>query len=100
MTKHRRKEYEAEDIGAMLRRMSRALVKRAAEGDTFALVVLSQSRDEIQQAMSDAARALHAEPFNYPWSTIGADLGITRQAAQQMAARRVQGHHEEQGVAS
>jgi hypothetical protein len=90
VTNRRHKEYEAEDIGGMLRRMSRALVKRAAEGDTFALVVLSQSRDEIQQAMSDAARALHGPPFNYPWSTIGADLGITRQAAQQMAARYAQ----------
>jgi hypothetical protein len=88
----RRKEYEAEDIAAMLTRMTKALVRRAAEGDTFALVALRQARDDITDAMSDAARALHGDPFNYPWSLIGADLGITRQAAQQMAGR----HREEQ----
>lgn len=88
MTRRRRKDYEAEDLGGMLRRMSRALVRRAADGDEYALVVLARSRDEINQAMSDAARALHGPPFNYSWAHIGTELGITRQAAQQMAARR------------
>lgn len=97
MTTRRRKEYEAEDIAAMLRRMTKALVRRAAEGDTFALVALRQARRDIDDAMSEAARALHGDPFNYPWSLIGADLGITRQAAQQMAARH---HDDREEVAS
>lgn len=87
MTTKRRKDYEAEDIAAMLGRMAKALVRRAADGDTFALVALRQARDDVTDAMSAAAAALHAKPFNYPWSLIGADLGVTRQAAQQMATR-------------
>jgi len=44
MTRHR-KHREALELGSFLRRMSRALVRRAAEGDLDALEVLALARD-------------------------------------------------------
>lgn len=84
----RRKDREALELASFLRRMARALVRRAAAGDLDALVALVESRNAIDNAISDAARALHdwddpGTHAGYSWSEIGRELGITRQAAQQ-----------------
>jgi hypothetical protein len=64
--------------------MSRALVRRAAEGDLDALEVLALARDDLDAAIGDAARALHDEFHDpYSWTEIGRVLGVTRQAARQ-----------------
>lgn len=67
----------------MMRRMLRALVRRAGEGDLFALEALAQLRTETAQALADGARAAHDGPARYSWTEIAAELGITRQAARQ-----------------
>jgi hypothetical protein len=64
--------------------MGRALVRRAADGDLDALAALVESRDALDAAIGDAARALHYDFHQpYSWTEIGREVGITRQAAQQ-----------------
>jgi hypothetical protein len=80
----RRKSREALELASFLRRMARALVRRAGEGDLDALTALVQSRDALDTAIGDAARALHYDFRDpYSWGDIARELGITRQAAQQ-----------------
>lgn len=76
--------YEAPEIGAMLRRMARAMVRRAAEGDLEAVSVLAEVHTAIGEAIADGARAAHAR--GYSWTEVGAELGISRQAARQRFA--------------
>jgi len=76
------RRYECPEIAAFLKRMARAMVRRAAEGDLEALSALQESRDAIDVAMTDAARALH-DDFLYSWTQIGTELHISRQAARQ-----------------
>lgn len=80
----RRKEREAPELAGFLRRMARALVRRAAAGDLEALAALVESRDALDVAIGDAARALHYDFTQpYSWGEIARELGISRQAAQQ-----------------
>lgn len=84
----RRKDREALELAGFLRRMGRALVRRAADGDMDALAALVQSRDALDAAIGDAARALHYDFHQpYSWGEIARELGITRQAAQQRFGR-------------
>jgi hypothetical protein len=76
-----RKTYEAPDMGAMLSRTLRAMVRRAADGDQEVLSVLAGLEQQLHDAQRDAARELHAR--GHSWTFIGRELGITRQAAQQ-----------------
>lgn len=81
--RRRRNTYEAPDMLAMLTRVAKALVRRAAEGDLEAVVALGEAEQTMKRALVDAARAAHSEPNAYSWSEIARELGITRQAAQQ-----------------
>lgn len=71
---------EASELGSMLTRMARALVRRAEVGDVDALAALVAAGAELRRAEGEAARALNAAGMS--WSEIGAELGITKQAAQ------------------
>lgn len=75
-----KRERESPELAAFLRRMARALVARAERGDLAALGALKSTRAEIDQAMHAAVRGLRAK--GYEWSDIGAEMGVTKQAAQ------------------
>src|SRR5690349_2760645 len=84
----RRQDREALELAAFLRRMGRALVRRAGDGDLDALVALVDSRAALDVAIGDAARALHTWRVDgvhdgYSWAEIGRAVGISKQAAQQ-----------------
>lgn len=77
----RRERPECPELGAAVRRFSRALVVRADEGDDEALEQLVSIRRQVDECIVDAARSLNR--FGYSWTRIGTILGITRQAARQ-----------------
>lgn len=79
----RKRTREAPEIGEFMGRMTRALVRRATEGETEALIVLRDLRDQVDAALLAAVAGAHDE-FGYAYSYIGAELGVTRQAAQKM----------------
>ena len=79
--------YEAPDMAAMMRRVTRALVRRAEDGDLEALTALVDVEAAVHAATRDAAVALHDGPFAYSWNEIARELGITRQAARMYGAR-------------
>lgn len=76
-----RKTYEAPDMAGFLKRVSKALVRRAAEGDLETLSAIRQVQDDMAVALEAAAQAAHAA--GYSWTEIGRELGMTRQAARQ-----------------
>lgn len=80
----RRETYEAPEMGAMLKRIARAMVRRAADGELEAVSVLAEVHTAIGEAIAEGARAAHAR--GYSWTEIGHELGITRQAARQRFA--------------
>lgn len=77
-SKRKREPYEAPAIGGMVRRMIRALVKRAQAGDTEALEQLHQLESFVPTQVTAAGRGLHE--FGYSWGELSAALGISRQA--------------------
>lgn len=84
-----RKHREALELASFLRRMGRALVRRAGDGDVLALVALVESREALDQAIVEAAQALHYDsPLQATWGAIGRELGMTRQAARQRFERK------------
>jgi hypothetical protein len=74
-TRHR----DSSEIGAMAQRVMRALVRRAADGDTEALEVLVTIQREAGQHVNDAGQELVT--FGYSYAELGQVLGISRQAA-------------------
>lgn len=76
---------ESAEFGAMVSRMVRAYGRRAATDiDTFAKLVAQ--RAELDAAIDEAARALHAGTETQPghsWTEIANVLGVTRQGARQ-----------------
>lgn len=76
-----RSDYEASELGAMLGRMLRALVRRATAGELDAVVELQVLERAVGAALIAAARGAHGEPGRYSWTEIAVELGITRQAA-------------------
>ena len=81
MANKRGKTYEAPDMAGFLRRIARAMVRRAAEGDLETLSAIQQVQAELDAALEQAAAAAHAA--GYSWTEIGRELGISRQAARQ-----------------
>jgi hypothetical protein len=87
MTTQRR--HEAPDVGAMVRRMVRALVRRAAEGDTEALEQLAQLEAELPTAVTCALAMMQAGTRGpaYSFTELATVLGTSRQATRQRAGR-------------
>ena len=67
----------------MVARVLRSLARRAEAGDIGALEELVNLQGDLERAIDQAARGLHAAPGLYSWGEIGRWLGITRQAARQ-----------------
>lgn len=91
MTEAQRK-HESPEIGAMVRRMVRALVRRAAEGDTEALEELARLEGELPAAITVAGKLMAsgermALDQSYSYTELGDVLGISRQAARQRFSR-------------
>jgi hypothetical protein len=72
-------------MAAFLRRMARAMARRAADGDLEALSAMAEARAALDAATVEAARGAHS--WGYSWTEIGRELGITRQAARQRFAQ-------------
>jgi N-acetyl-beta-hexosaminidase len=83
------RRHEAPELGGMVRRMVRALVRRAAEGDTEALEQLYQLEAELPTATSCAMAMMNARTSSpvYSFTELANVLGTTRQAARQRAVR-------------
>jgi DNA anti-recombination protein RmuC len=70
----------------MMRRMITAHRKRVATGNAEDLADLVKLRAELDDAITEGARALHdgtAEQPGLSWTEIAAVLGVSRQAARQ-----------------
>lgn len=85
--KRRKHHREAPELGAMVRRMVRALVRRAAEGDWEALEELAALEAAAREAVGHALVAMHDGGRQYSWTELGDVLGVSRQAAEQRANR-------------
>ena len=88
-TSTRQRRHEAPDMGAMIRRTIRALVRRAAEGDTEALEQLAMLERELPTATSSALAMMNAGTRGpaYSFTELADTLGTSRQAARQRATR-------------
>lgn len=63
----------------MIRRMLRAMARRAAMADPEDLAMLLELRGELDEAIADAVAGLRASGFT--WESISEATGTTRQAA-------------------
>lgn len=77
----RRERPECPEVGSAARRMIRALVRRAEEGDTESIEQLVETRRHLDGAITNAGRALHS--FGYSFTELGDVLGTSRQAARE-----------------
>lgn len=73
---------------AFARRILRAASKRMADADPEDLAELVALREAVDEAIDNAARAVHANGAS--WTEIGAALGVSRQAARQRWADKVE----------
>jgi hypothetical protein len=84
--KRRRREVETDQFAAFVGRILRAFARRVGN-DLDALGTLKDMRAELDQAMDDAVARLRNDPDQpASWAEIGAQLGITRQTAQERFA--------------
>ena len=81
-----KRQIEATEYGAMVKRVVAALGRRAASGDGIALGELAAVETEVRRIAGLAARALHDQE-RWSWSEIGLYVGISKQAAQKKWAR-------------
>lgn len=88
--RRRREAREADEIGAFMRRMCRALRRRAEAGDLEALVQMVAVRRTLEAETREAARALVA--FGYSYAELGQGLGMTKQGAFRRFAPRETGN--------
>lgn len=75
----------------MVRSVTRRIANDAAEGDAWELpelVELMALRDEADAALAEGVAALRRH--GYSWAEVGAELGCSRQAAQQRFSRCTQ----------
>lgn len=77
--------HEARDVAQGARRMIRALVRRAGEGDTEALRELVETQAMLAGAIQEAGAAAYATG-HYSFTDLAGELGISRQAARQRFA--------------
>lgn len=79
---------ETDRYATMMRRMLRAYGRRVADRDIAALADLAAFAEDVDQVLGETVAALRSEAGGrYSWAQIGAQLGITRAAAQQRFAR-------------
>jgi hypothetical protein len=76
-----RRQVENDEYAAFAHRILRACARRVGDGDVEALALMLGLAEEIDTAIAEAVKGLHA--YGYSWAEIGSRLGITRQAAQQ-----------------
>ena len=75
---------ESAELAGAVRRMVRALVRRASEGDTMALEELFTLERETGESTNEAIRGLHS--FGYSYGELAGELGVTRQAVRPRVA--------------
>lgn len=91
------RDYEAPDFIPMFRRVTRAMVRRAGEGDLEILTALRECQTLLDDALADSVVALRTPRGDgpglegYSWTEIGREMGITRQTAQIRFGRNRQG---------
>lgn len=78
---------ENPDYAAFARRILQAHGRRVAAGDIEGLADLARLAEDVDAALTAAVVGLAER--GYTWADIGAQLGITRQAAHQRFAREV-----------
>jgi hypothetical protein len=78
------------DFAAMVRRMLRAMARRAAVADPEDLAMLIEMRADLDTAIADAVAGLRASGFT--WESISEATGTTRQAACQRWGRSARSH--------
>lgn len=82
------RDREASELEAMIRRMHRALVRRAAGGDTTALEALARLERVASSATTVALSRAHTSGGGfYSWGELADVTGSTRQAVQQRVGR-------------
>lgn len=81
-----KRDREPAEIGAMSRRVFRALVRRAGDGDIEALRELVALQDQLRDAITDAGRAMH-DDAGFSFTYLAAETGVTRQAARKRYGR-------------
>lgn len=78
--------HEAPELGDAVLRMLRALVARAADGDTEALEQLARVEQVAPSATTLALKLAHKQQ-PYSFTLLASVLGVTRQAARQRVER-------------
>lgn len=91
-SKRVKRDHESPEIGAMAKRMVRALVRRAAAGDTEALEQLAELERDLPVAITTAGKLMASgermvKGQGYSYTELGDVLGISRQAARQRFSR-------------
>jgi hypothetical protein len=84
--RRQRREVETDQFAGFVARILRAFARRVGD-DLDALGTLKDMRAELDAAMDDAVARLRNDPDQpASWAEIGAQLGITRQTAQERFA--------------
>src|SRR5690242_19752853 len=81
--KRAKRAVENAQFDAFVRRILRAYARRVADGDIEALVALAGLSAEVDAMTRLAIAGLRQRPYHYSWSEIAAQLGVTKQAAQE-----------------
>lgn len=82
MASKRKNLRETPEYVAMLRRMTRGLGRRLADGDPSDLADAVQLQRELDAVIKEAVQAMRAQS-GFSWQQLADELGTTRQAAQQ-----------------
>lgn len=83
--------HEAPEVEAMVRRMFRALVRRAAEGDWEALEALGRLEGVAAGSATEGLyRSWQGQGGRYSFGELAQVVGTSRQAVRQRVARRDQ----------
>jgi hypothetical protein len=82
----RRRPVENDEYASFIRRVIRAHARRVAAGDVDALADMTGLATELDEAIALAVIGLREA--GYTWAEIAAQLGVSRQAAQQRWGQR------------
>lgn len=81
----RGREVETDQYARFVLRILDGLGRRIAQGDVEALATVAEVESRVREVKVLAMRGLHRE--GYSWAEIARPLGLTKQAAQQLATR-------------